>query len=144
MASMLKISEAASLALHSTVLLAANPDELISTREIAATLHVSEAHLSKVLQRLARAGIVRAIRGPKGGFRLVRPARETTLLDVYESIEGTLIPSKCLFESPICQGDACILGGLLETVDRQVRDYLSKTKLDDLTSIYRSVKSANA
>jgi Rrf2 family protein len=141
---MLKISEAASLALHSTVLLAANPGKLISTREIAAMLHVSEAHLSKVLQRLARAGIVRAIRGPKGGFRLVKPANETTLLDVYESIEGKFTPSKCLFESPICEGDGCILGGLLETVDRQVRDYLAKTKLNDLTSIYRSVKSANA
>lgn len=144
MPNILKISEAASLALHSTVLLAANPDKLISTREIASMLHVSEAHLSKVLQRLTRTGIVRAIRGPRGGFRLVKPANETTLLDVYESIEGTLISSKCLFESPICAGDACILGGLLETVDRQVRDYLTKTKLGDLTSIYRSAKSANA
>ena len=144
MSNMLKISEAASLALHSTVLLAANPDELISTREIAAILHVSEAHLSKVLQRLTRAGIVRAIRGPKGGFRLAKSAHETTLLDVYESIEGTFTPSKCLFESPICEGDSCILGGLLETVDRQVREYLTRTKLDDLTSIYGSVKSANA
>jgi Rrf2 family protein len=144
MANILKISEAASLALHSTVLLAANPDKLISTREIAAMLHVSEAHLSKVLQRLTRTGIVRAIRGPRGGFRLVKPANETTLLEVYESIEGTLTPGKCLFESPICEGDACILGGLLETVDRQFRDYLTETKLDDLTSIYRSAKSANA
>jgi len=140
MPNILKISEAASLALHSTVLLAANPDKLISTREIASMLHVSEAHLSKVLQRLTRTGIVRAIRGPRGGFRLVKAAHDITLLDVYESIEGTLTPSKCLFESPICEGDACILGGLLETVDRQVRDYLIKTKLDDLTSIYRSAK----
>ena len=74
----------------------------------------------------------------------MKPASETTLLEVYESIEGTLTPGKCLFESPICEGDACILGGLLETVDRQVRDYLAKTKLDDLTNIYRRVKSANA
>lgn len=144
MANILKISEAASLALHSTVLLAANPGRLISTREIASMLHVSEAHLSKVLQRLARVGIVRAIRGPKGGFGLVKSGNETTLLDVYESIEGTLMPSKCLFEGPICEGGGCILGGLLETVDRQVRDYLARTKLDDLTSIYRRVKSANA
>ena len=109
MPNILRISEAASLALHSTVLLAANPGKLISTRDIASMLHVSEAHLSKVLQRLARAGLVRAIRGPKGGFRLVKPANETTLLEVYESIEGTLTPGKCLFESPICEGDACIL-----------------------------------
>ena len=144
MSSVLKISEAASLALHSTVLLAANPGEMISTRDIAYRLHVSEAHLSKVLQRLARDGLVRSIRGPKGGFRLGKPAHEITLLHVYESIEGPLIPSKCLFENSICTGSMCILGGLLETVDRQVRDYLAKTKLSDLTRVYRSEKNANA
>ena len=144
MSSMLKISEAASLALHSTVLLAANPDEMLPTREIASRLHVSEAHLSKVLQRLSRAGLVRSVRGPKGGFRLAKPADEIVLLHVYEAVEGVLAPNKCLFEAPICDGDECILGGLLEIVDRQVRDHLAKTKLSELTSVYRGRRSARA
>lgn len=144
MSNVLKISEATSLALHSMVLLAANPDSLISTREIASKLHVSEAHLSKVLQRLAKVGLVKSIRGPKGGFMLGRPAGEVTLVDVYESIEGPLVPSKCLLGTQICGGEKCILGGLLETVDKQVREYLAGTRLSELTSVYRSRESANA
>ena len=54
------------------------------------------------------------------------------------------MPSKCLFGSPICEGDACILGGLLEAVDGQFREYMSETKLSDLINVYRSRKSANA
>ena len=52
----LKLSEAASLALHSMVLSAVFPGRKVSAREIATELDVSEAHLAKVLQRLARRG----------------------------------------------------------------------------------------
>jgi DNA-binding IscR family transcriptional regulator len=64
MSNILKISEAASLALHTTVILAANPNRLVSTKKLASQLHASEAHLSKVLQRLEKADIVNSTRGP--------------------------------------------------------------------------------
>ena len=132
MANMLKISEAASLAMHTMVLLAKDPERVVSTHEIAETLKVSEAHLSKVLQRLTRVGLVKSVRGPKGGFRPGRSTHEITLLEVYESIEGRLVPKTCLFEQPICSGNACILGDLLTTVNRRIADHLSGTKLSDL------------
>ena len=132
MSSVLKISEAASLALHSMAFLAANPEQSVSTREIASRLRVSEAHLSKVLQRLTKAGFAKSMRGPKGGFVIGKPADQITLLDVYESIEGPIEPCECLFGTPVCDGIGCILGGLLGTVDRQVRGYLAGTKLSDL------------
>ncbi|MCF8044104.1 MAG: Rrf2 family transcriptional regulator, partial [Desulfarculaceae bacterium] len=72
MQQLLKISEAASLALHTMGLLASRPGEQVPTRELAARLKVSEAHLAKVMQRLGRAGLVRSQRGPKGGFALER------------------------------------------------------------------------
>ena len=133
MSSMLKISEAAVLALHGMAYLAANPDKLSPTREIAARLRVSEAHLSKVLQRLTKAGFVKSIRGPRGGFMLGKASDEISLLDVYESIDGQLVPSRCLFGNPVHSPVDCILGGLLETIDEQVRDYLAETKLSKLT-----------
>lgn len=135
MSNILKISEAASLALHSTVLLASNVGKLMPTKEIASELHVSEAHLSKVLQRLSRMGIVKAVRGPKGGFTLGKPASEISLIHVYESIEGPLVIEKCLFDIPVCGMEKCILGGFLAVIERQFRDYLVKTKLSEL-SIY--------
>ena len=134
MSSMLKISEAASLAMHGMAFLASNSDRAVSTREIASRFHASEAHLSKVLQRLTRAGLVKSIRGPKGGFMAGKPADEITLLDVYESIEGPLVPCECLFSIPVCGDNGCILGGILVTVDRQIREYLAGTKLSDLAN----------
>ena len=113
MSSILKISEAAALALHSMVFLAANPDKPVPTKEVASELHISEAHLSKVFQRLAKAGLVKSTRGPKGGFVLAKPREEVSLLDVYESIDGKFTPSTCLFDTPIYSGENCILGGLL-------------------------------
>jgi len=137
MATVLKVSDAASLAMHTMVLLALKPDRVVSTHEIASCLQVSEAHLSKVLQRLTREGLVKSVRGPRGGFKLGKTHRDLTLLDVYEAIEGRLESSECLLESRSCAGDKCILGFLLQSVNRQVRDYLTGTRLSELTDVYR-------
>ena len=139
MANVLKVSEAASLALHTMVLLAASSDRLWSTHDIAGTLDASEAHLSKVLQRLARMDLVKSVRGPKGGFSLVRSPEKTSLLDVYESIEGPLAKTDCLLGHRLCDGTTCILGTLLKNTNREVKEYLSKTKLSGVTDVYRSV-----
>ncbi len=136
MGNVFRISDAASLALHSMVLLAANEDQVLSTREIAATLQVSQAHLSKVMQRLRRVGLVESIRGPTGGFKLGKPGEQISLLEVYEAIEGALTATYCLLGTPICRGEKCILGDLLETVNRETREYLAGTSLSDLTDVY--------
>lgn len=135
MSSVLKISEAASLAMHAAALLAANPERPYSTREMAEMLLVSEAHLSKVLQQMARAGLVRSARGPGGGFRLGRPSSRIRLLEIYELIEGRLTRTDCLLATKACSGGGCIFGGFLESVNRQFRDYLAKTPLSKLAHL---------
>jgi Rrf2 family protein len=137
MRQLLRISEAASLALHTTVLMAAKSDELLSTKFISDTLNVSENHLSKVLQRLTRAGIVKPVRGPRGGFQLANSGERISLLEVYEAIEGPLTGEKCLLNYPRCDGTMCILGDLLATVHHQVKDYFENTKLSDLVEIFK-------
>jgi Rrf2 family protein len=146
MSSILRISEAASLALHSMAFLASDPETPVPTKEIALRLHISEAHLSKVLQRLTRVGLVRSTRGPKGGFILGKPAKDISLLDVYESIEGPMVPNKCLLGKPVYDKDKCILGGLLEEVDKRVKEYLAKTTLDmlEFAKCVREEKNANS
>jgi Rrf2 family protein len=141
MSSLLRISDATSLALHSVVLLAGTPDRRFPSAEIAEALHASEAHLSKVLQRLAHFGLVRSSRGPGGGFTLSRSADQITLLEVYEAVEGPLVASNCLLDTPVCGGTHCILGGLLETVNRQVAEYLAGTRVADLIHIYQCANS---
>ncbi len=136
MSNVIKVSEAASLALHTMVFLAKNNGQLASTKEIASTLQVSEAHLSKVLQRLVRVGLVKSTRGPKGGFELARGGDQITLLDVYESIDGPLGSTNCLLGTPTCGGNVCILGDLLKTVNKEVKEYLAGTKLNGLANVY--------
>ncbi|MHC4599831.1 MAG: RrF2 family transcriptional regulator [Planctomycetota bacterium] len=132
----LKFTEAGSLAMHTMCLLASGKNGLHSNREIAYRLHVSQAHLSKVLQRLGKAGLVTSARGPRGGFRLAKPPEDVTLLEVYESIEGPIATGGCLMENEVCDG-RCILGGLLENFDHAIRDYLSGTHLSELAHIFR-------
>ena len=138
MSNLLKISEAASMALHAMVLMAADPDTRLSTREIAALLKGSEAHMSKVLQRLSKAGLVRSVRGPRGGFILGANSAEITLLDVYEVIEGPLVLKSCVLGAPICSGKTCIFGDLLKKTNKEIWDYLSGTRIVDLTDVYKS------
>lgn len=129
MSQTLRISEGAALALHGMALLAKKPGESQSTRQVAAALGRSEAHLSKVFQRLARAGLVTATRGPRGGFSLTRPAGEISLLEVYETIDGPLKPESCLLGQPVCDWETCLLGDLVRSVNEQMRSYLAATTL---------------
>ncbi len=136
MALLMKISEAATLALHAMVYLAANPGRMISTGEMAERLNVSEAHLSKVMQRLTKAGYLKSIRGPKGGFMLDRGGDSISLLDIYEVIEGPVTQDKCLLGSPVCTGAICILCDLVEKVNYEAKDYLASTTLSSLTGTF--------
>ena len=137
MSSVLKISEAASLGLHTMALLAARPDEILPTRKIAEELGVSEAHLSKVLQRLTKVGLVNATRGARGGYSLGQPSGEVSLLEVYEAIDGPLRPTTCLLGHPKCNGSECILGDLVGDINHQFEEHLAGQKLSDLAGAFR-------
>jgi Rrf2 family protein len=132
MANVLKISDAASLALHTMVILATKKENLTTAKEAASLLYVSEAHLSKVLQRLAKQGLVQSVRGPGGGFRLAKEPDEISLLSIYEAIEGPLIEDQCLLDMKACTRDSCIMGGIIASVNRQIREYLVKTNIAQL------------
>ena len=133
MANPFHVSEAASLALHTMMILASHRrNTALTTRRIAARIGASQAHLAKVLQRLVRAGFVRSVRGPRGGFRLGKSPGEVSLLEIYELIEGPLSTATCYFGKPICGKKTCIFGGLLESIGVQLREHLANTKLSDL------------
>ncbi len=132
MAEILKISQASSLAFHSLLLLARQPDKRFSTSELAQSLKVSGAHLSKVLQTLVRAGFLKAERGPAGGYQLAKSPERITLLDIYQAIEGRYQIRRCLLEKKVCLSKECLFGELLDKVNQEIKDYLSQNRLSDL------------
>lgn len=131
MKTILNVSEAFSLGLHATAMVASREgDEPVTAHTIASKLGVSEAHLSKVMQRLVKAGILTSSRGPGGGFTLGRAATSITLLEVYESLEGPLKLDNCLIGTHICGGKSCVFDDLIDRVNGQFKDYLEHTTVE--------------
>jgi len=86
----MKLSDGVEWALHVTTLVAFVPaDQAVPAARLAEYHGVPAAYLAKHLQALSRAGILEAVPGPHGGYRLARPAAEVTVLDVVEAIDGT-------------------------------------------------------
>jgi len=140
MGRVIKISDAATIALHTMVLLGANREGVLSTKDIAETLGVSGAHLAKVLQRLTKAGLVSATRGPRGGFMLRKKADEITLLEVFETVEGVLEDTGCLLHDPICSGNGqCMFGGVLKRMDEMIRAQMAETSVADVAPNLRAL-----
>lgn len=130
MTSLFSVSVAATIALHSAALLSRSRSAL-RARQLAAALGASEAHLSKVLQRLTRAGLVLAKRGPSGGFVLAKSPDDITLKDILEAIEGPIEAETCPFGVHTCKGNDCPLADEFSKAGRKLLDFMESTKLSD-------------
>lgn len=132
----LKISEAASLAIHTIVVLAANPGKTVSAGEMAGLLTASKDHLAKVLQRLVKGGFVESVRGPKGGFILARPPDQVVLLEVYEYIDGPFDVRDCLLDERVCGVGKCTMGEYLFNANTELKSFLGKTTFGELAESF--------
>ena len=65
----------------------------VQSEAIAKRQGVSEAYLDQLLTLLRRSGLVRSVRGPRGGHELARPASEITLMQVLSALEGNFLPA---------------------------------------------------
>ncbi len=73
-----------------------------SLPEMVEAVGVPEHFLSKVLQMLARRGLIQSHRGASGGFELTADARTVSILDVVEALEGPIQLNVCLGEHGTC------------------------------------------
>jgi len=121
-----KISEAAVIALHAVDLMGREPEKLRSASGIAAELGVSYNHLSKVLQRLTKAGLVSPLRGPRGGFALAGRTGSATLKEIIEAIEGPMKFSDCMMGDSVCGRKSCLFSRLLTDTNKRFEKVLSQ------------------
>lgn len=92
----MRLSEGVEWGLHCVVLTAMLPaDAALPAGRLAEYHDVPTAYLAKHLQALSRAGILEALPGPRGGYRLARPAAQVTVLDVVEALEGRESAFRC-------------------------------------------------
>ena len=128
--SIVKLSEATSLALHSLAYIAGQNCENASVKSIAKALGASENHLHKVMQSLVKHGLVLSGRGPKGGFVLAKKPEKISLLDIYETMEGPLVKKDCPLDRSICPfGKDCMFCELFTDLTERFRKYFSTKTL---------------
>jgi Rrf2 family protein len=70
--------------------------------EIAASMQIPRAYLSRILANLVRCGLLTAVAGRDGGYELSRPPSRVRLLDVVEAAEGKVELQKCLLRGIPC------------------------------------------
>lgn len=100
---MLRLSKKADYALMAMKHLAVRPDGAsASAREIAEQYDIPIELLAKVLQRLARHGLVASLQGTRGGYRLARATTQISVADIIQAIDGPLTVTACSTEAENC------------------------------------------
>jgi Rrf2 family protein len=132
----LQISRKIEYGLRAMVCLAAQPPEvLLPFREIARRMDVPEDFLAKILKTLVGRGLVASARGAHGGYRLTRPPKETTFLDVIEAVEGPFVVSLCGGgkEHESCRMTrACTMYGVWQRGQERMLEVYRSATLDQL------------
>jgi Rrf2 family protein len=99
----------------------------IHAKEIAARHAISPQYLEQLMIRLVKQGLLRAIRGQKGGFVLSKPPHEITLLEILEALEGPLaIVDSLPPDSPISDYAAKAEASLRNILDIPLTEVLAR------------------
>ncbi len=72
---------------------------VVPFREIAKAMDIPQDFLAKILKTLVNGGLVHSVRGARGGYRLERPPRDISFLDVIEAVEGPVRLNLCLSDA---------------------------------------------
>lgn len=113
----------------------------ISAKALAARHALPPRHLEPVLQALVRCGILKGIRGPRGGYELARDSRRVTVNDILQAA-GTIEDS----EEPQ-SGSELVKKVVLPAVDAAERDFaaaLSRINVEDLARDARALEERPA
>jgi len=129
MSKIFNLTEAASIALHSIVLIAQSKDGL-NVIKIAELTSSSKHHVAKVLQRLVKEDFLTSNRGPHGGFALKKKPENITLLNVYEAIEGVIQINECPLNYPNCPFGECLIGNITSKMTLDFRDFMATRTID--------------
>lgn len=109
------------------------PGERSQAKEISERLEIPYHYLSKILQDLARKGILDSSKGPGGGFRLAGPPERTSLYALIEAVEGPISDTDCVLGLVICSDEApCPMHEFWQSFRDTFRDRMESVSLEDV------------
>ncbi|CAH0122795.1 MULTISPECIES: Rrf2 family transcriptional regulator [unclassified Paenibacillus] len=125
----MKFSKATDYALHTMLFLCKSPfDKPVGVQQLAEQQQVSPTYLSKILTKLAKAGMIESISGVNGGYRLKRNWEEISFLDIIHAIEGTA----SLFECGLHHNPGCLIQQVMVEAENKMEVFLREQKISEL------------
>jgi Rrf2 family protein len=114
----------------------ANAPVAQSAKDIAQAYHIPPPLLAKILQTLARAGLLVSHAGTNGGYALAKPASEISAFEVIRAIDGPLFITSCITIHGACDlAGHCTIKEPLRKVNDSITDLLSNIHISDLAEM---------
>ena len=121
-----------------------DPEKPRMLKDIAESQQISEKYISRLVIDLRRAGLIRSVRGVKGGFHLAKLPEEITLLKVLETMEGPVSVVECVKSPEKCKRQMlCPARSIWKKLNDDIRGLTSKITLDDILNAYRRQDAEN-
>ncbi|NII10049.1 SUF system Fe-S cluster assembly regulator [Oleiagrimonas sp. C23AA] len=141
---MLRVSRLTDYATVVMTCLAARPDDVLSTAQIAEDARLEWPTVSKLLKSLAHAGLVESFRGVNGGYRLARAAESINLAQIVEAMEGPIGMTECSVSAGQCEREShCSVRGSWQHVSSALDGALRGVTLDQLSPPAQRTGSSN-
>ena len=109
------------------------PDRPVTIREISEMQEVSVAYLEQILNKLRKAGLVRSIKGPGGGYLLNKSPLQISIYSILNELEGPVAITSCLDPDEGCvRIDSCVTHLLWKALGEQIEAFLNTITLNNL------------
>ncbi len=141
---MLRPNKKLALALEAVVDIAYNgAAEPVQSQDIGRRLRLPRRYLEQVMQQLVRAGILRGVRGPRGGYRLAREMRRISVAEVVRVVEGDGEIDDDLDAVYGSDLGRRVMGPFWAEIEADMMRRLESTTIDDLCRHAKKLKIAN-
>lgn len=105
----------------------------VALRDVAARQEISDKYLEQIVQPLSKAGLIRSVRGPQGGYLLAMTPADITVGMVLRVLEGSLAPVECVTGDLPCERrDNCLTIGVWTRMHQAVQEIADSTTLASL------------
>jgi Rrf2 family protein len=130
----MQITQTADYAVRTVVYLALHGNGgPVAASVIAKEMIIPSDYISKVVQALARAGLVESVAGRNGGAQLARAPGELSMLEIVEAVDGPVTLTRCVTRPGACPRDTyCVVHGFWQTAQDGLVGLLSKTTIAEI------------
>ncbi len=115
----------------------------LQIKTIADREDISNKYLEQLIAMLKASGLVRSIRGPRGGYVLAKPPSEVLMKDVFLTLEGPMVPAECLQHEEYCERCTdCATRQIWQKLQNAILGVLESVTLADLVQNSKEMKKS--